>query len=270
VGDPEDDARLALEQAAEACGLTEEEPEKTSKTIDSGLTAGMADPRQAPEGESDWNPDEGQRAGKSKFVNSSNSSVVPKILDTWTPTIKVWPHLERAAFHGIVGEFVDLATEGSEADPAAVLATLLVRFGIEAGSPDPNARPHIYVGESRHEPRIFGVVVGKSAKARKGTSGAPVTRLFAVPEGSMGAPKMATMSLGPLSSGEGIVYAVRDAQETWDDKEQQFKVVDPGVRISACSSKRKNLQRPSTPVNVTATLYQLPFAPCGIRARVAP
>jgi len=38
------------------------------------------------------------------------------------------------------------------------------------------------------------------------------------------------MSRGPLSSGEGIVYAVRDAQETWDDKEQQYKVVDPGVQ----------------------------------------
>ncbi|NCC04832.1 MAG: hypothetical protein EOM37_12525 [Proteobacteria bacterium] len=222
----EGDARLALEQAAAACGLTEEEPEKTSKTIESGLTAGMADPRQIPEGESDWNPDGGQRAGKSKFVNSY---VRVEELDAWTPTVKVWPRLEQAALHGIVGEFVDLATEGSEADPAAVLATTLVRFGVEAGSPDPNARPHIYVGESRHEPRIFGVVVGKSAKARKGTSGAPVTRLFAVPEGCMGAPKMAPMNLGPLSSGEGIVYAVRDAQETWDDKEQQFKVIDPGV-----------------------------------------
>lgn len=219
----EAEALAALEQAACACGLDEI---GASKTIQSGFEAGKKEPRQAP-GESDWNRDAGQTAGKSKFVNSYVSA---EDLDTWTPTVKVWPHLERAALHGIVGEFVDLATEGSEADPAAVMATTLVRFGVEAGSPDPNARPHIYVGESRHEPRIFGVVVGKSAKARKGTSGAPVTRLFAVPEGCPGAPKMATMSLGPLSSGEGIVYAVRDAQETWDDKEQQFKVVDPGVQ----------------------------------------
>lgn len=218
----EQEAVNALQQAAAACGLGEAE---SDKTIRSGLTAGTAEPRQAP-GESGWNPDGGQRAGKSKFVNSY---VRDEDFDAWTPTIKVWPHLERTAFHGIVGDFVDLATEGSEADPAAVLATTLVRFGVEAGSPDPNTRPHIYVGESRHEPRIFGVVVGKSAKARKGTSGAPVSRLFTVPEGCMGAPKMATMSLGPLSSGEGIVYAVRDAQQTWDDKEQQYKVIDPGV-----------------------------------------
>lgn len=219
----EHEALEALRVAALACGL---ELDEIDATIESGFRAGLLDPRQAPDGVSDWNPDSGQRAGKSDFVNSYVSD---EDLDTWTPAIKTWPCLERAAFHGIVGDFVDLATEGSEADPAAVLATTLVRFGVEAGSPDPNARPHIYVGESRHEPRIFGVVVGKSAKARKGTSGAPPARLFAVPEGSLDAPKMATMSLGPLSSGEGIVYAVRDAQETWDDKEQQYKVIDPGV-----------------------------------------
>ncbi len=56
----EEDARLALQQAAAACGLDEVEADKT---IRSGLAAGMAEPRQAP-GASDWNPDGGQRAGK--------------------------------------------------------------------------------------------------------------------------------------------------------------------------------------------------------------
>lgn len=56
----EQEAVNALQQAAAACGLGETEADKT---IRSGLTAGMAEPRQAP-GESDWNPDGGQRAGK--------------------------------------------------------------------------------------------------------------------------------------------------------------------------------------------------------------
>jgi putative DNA primase/helicase len=56
----EDEARLALQQAAVACGLNDSEADKT---IRSGLTAGMAEPRQAP-GESDWNPNGGQTAGK--------------------------------------------------------------------------------------------------------------------------------------------------------------------------------------------------------------
>lgn len=150
-------------------------------------------------------------------------------LDTWIPALKTWPVLDRAALPGLVGDFVDLATECSEADPAAVLATVLVRFGIEAGSPAPAMRPHLYIGETRHESRLFAVVTGQSSKARKGTSASPVARVFSVPAESTDAPSMAATSLGPLSSGEGIVYAVRDTMETWDEKDQSLKISDPGV-----------------------------------------
>jgi hypothetical protein len=45
--------------------------------------------------------------------------------------INSWPKLSRETLPGIVGEFVDLATADSEADPAAVLVTMLVRFAAE-------------------------------------------------------------------------------------------------------------------------------------------
>ncbi|NCC04925.1 MAG: DUF3987 domain-containing protein, partial [Proteobacteria bacterium] len=54
----EEEARLALEQAAAACGLDESE---AGKTIASGLSAGMQEPRQAP-GESDWSQGAGLSA----------------------------------------------------------------------------------------------------------------------------------------------------------------------------------------------------------------
>jgi len=160
---------------------------------------------------------------------SSLNSCAADDYDTWKPEVGNWPVLDRAALPGILGDFVDLATCDSEADPAAVLATMLVRFSVEACSPDPGIRPHVYVGESKHEPRIFAVIGGKSSKARKGTSGAPVERLYAVPEGEKDAPKMAAVNAGPLSTGEGIIFAVRDAVESWDDKEQHYKITDPGV-----------------------------------------
>lgn len=149
--------------------------------------------------------------------------------DAWTPNVKKWPTLGEKALYGIVGDFVSLATENSEADPVAVLATLLVRFGVEAGSIDPNARAHLYVGESRHEPRINSVLVGNSSKARKGTSGYPVQRLFEIPAWYSDAPRMATVSCGPLSTGEGTIFAVRDETKTWNEKEQFWVVSDPGV-----------------------------------------
>jgi hypothetical protein len=211
-----------LQQAAAACGLDESE---AAKTIESGLSAGMQEPRQAP-GESDWNCDAGQTAGKSN--NSYNSYNSSDELENWTPTEKTWPILQRAAMPGIIGDFVDVSTENSEADPAAVLATFLVRLGVEAGSPDVAYRPHVYVGETRHEPRLFAIVTGKSSKARKGTSAQPVQRLFTV-KGTMGAPSMGGISFGPLSTGEGIIYAVRDAIQEWKEKEQIFVVTDPGI-----------------------------------------
>lgn len=177
-------------------------------------------------GESDWNREAGQRAGKTNNSYSSYNS--SDDLENWTPAEKTWPILQRAAMPGIIGDFVDVATENSEADPAAVLSTFLVRLGVEAGSPDIATRPHVFVGETRHEPRLFAVVTGKSSKARKGTSAQPVQRLFTA-KSTIGAPSMGGVSLGPLSTGEGIIYAVRDALQEWKEKEQIFVTTDPGV-----------------------------------------
>ncbi len=129
-----------------------------------------------------------------------------------------WPIMDQAAFHGLAGEFVQLACRSSEADPAAVLATFLVRFGVECGR-----APTVYVGDTRHHTRLAAVVVGASSKARKGTSAKPVGRLFSDMEW------LASTSLGPFSSGEGIIYAVRDAMEKWDEKKGEMVTTDPGI-----------------------------------------
>jgi len=140
-----------------------------------------------------------------------------------------WPELKREAMYGYAGRFVEAATENSEADPAAVLLTFLTRFGVECG-PD----RYLMVGDSKHHPRIFSVIVGASSKARKGTSSKPVQRLFSFdPEehdfDSHKGWQPALSSPGPLSSGEGIVYAVRDAREEWNQKKGIWELVDPGI-----------------------------------------
>jgi uncharacterized protein DUF3987 len=130
------------------------------------------------------------------------------------PELPGWPVLSKDAHYGYAGRFVELATRNSEADPAAVLVTFLGRFGVECG---PN--PILMVGDTRHYARIFSVIVGASSKARKGTSGKPVKRLFEITNDLLNElgidPKTwtpARHSPGPLSSGEGIVHAVRDPQ----------------------------------------------------------
>ncbi len=129
-----------------------------------------------------------------------------------------WPTLANDALPGWIGDFVRLACEHSEADPAAVLITLLTRFAAEIGS-----GPYINIGDAKHRCRTYVVIVGASSKSRKGTSSHPVARLFAeIPSGCR-------CSSGPLSSGEGLIYAVRDEVKEWDKKKQEYEISDPGV-----------------------------------------
>jgi 5S rRNA maturation endonuclease (ribonuclease M5) len=142
--------------------------------------------------------------------------------DSWKADVEEYPELPPEALQGIAGRFVELATHNSEADPAAVLIQMLARFGAEAGR-----NPYIRVGDTRHHSAIFVIVVGQSSKARKGTSYAPVDKLFQLSAFDYTNP--CTSSPGPLSSGEGIVYALRDEIREWDKKAKEYVVTDPGV-----------------------------------------
>jgi len=59
----------------------------------------------------------------------AHQEVPPEDLDGLN--LKEWPQFSFDACPGILGEFVRLATRDSEADPAAVCITALVRFGAE-------------------------------------------------------------------------------------------------------------------------------------------
>jgi hypothetical protein len=144
------------------------------------------------------------------------------------PAITPWPVLPEAALHGILGDIVQLATARSEADPAAVLMTALTWAAATIGT-----GPHFFVGDDRHYARLFAVLVGASSRARKGTSTASVRRLFELAQAQLmqSAPpypgRLAlAVSPGPLSSGEGLVYAVRDASDVLN---KDGEPVDAGV-----------------------------------------
>jgi hypothetical protein len=137
-----------------------------------------------------------------------------------------WPVLSDKAMPGIVGDFIKLATESSEADPAAILLTFLVRFSTEIGG-----GCYLQIGDTKHRARFAAVIVGGSSKARKGTSASPVKRLFKyspdLNESLTFIP--AETSPGPFSSGEGIVHRIRDKVEEFDKKNQEMVVTDPGT-----------------------------------------
>jgi hypothetical protein len=113
-----------------------------------------------------------------------------------------WPEpLAREAFHGLTGEVVRTIEPNSEADPAALLLQFLAAFGNVVGR-----GPHFRAEADRHGLNLFSALVGTTSKARKGTSWGHIHRLFAMADIQWAENCLQS----GLSSGEGLIYAVRD------------------------------------------------------------
>ena len=122
-------------------------------------------------------------------------------------TAASWPApLASQAFHGTVGELVHAVGPHTEADPAALLAQALAAFGNVIGR-----SAHFRVEADRHCGNIFAILVGVTAKGRKGTSLGQVRRVFENVDPEWAAPGRNIVS--GLSSGEGLIWNVRDTIE---------------------------------------------------------
>ena len=108
----------------------------------------------------------------------------------------------QAVHHGLAGEIVGEIAPHTEADPVAILAQLLIAFGAAVGR-----GAWFSVEATRHHPNEFLVLVGDSARARKGSSWDHVHRLISDAD-----PAIGSRILTGLSSGEGLIWSVRDPQ----------------------------------------------------------
>ncbi len=105
-----------------------------------------------------------------------------------------------AAYHGVIGEIVRVLEPETEADPVAILTQLLVAFGTAVGR-----GAYFEIEATWHHPHEFLLLVGESSRARKGTAWDHVRRVICEAD-----PTLAGRILTGLSSGEGLVWAVRD------------------------------------------------------------
>jgi hypothetical protein len=124
--------------------------------------------------------------------------------EAWSsPPEQPWPApLAAEAFHGIAGEIVRKIAPQTEADEAALLFQFIDAAGNAIGS-----RPYVRVEGDRHPPRLFVVLVGRTAKGRKGTSYGRVREVLAQVDAAWLEDRIAS----GLSSGEGLIHEVRDA-----------------------------------------------------------
>ncbi len=120
-------------------------------------------------------------------------------------------------FHGLAGELVDLFKPYTEAGSVAIAVQHLVMFGNAAGS-----GPVSHVGETPHHTNENVLIVGTSSRARKGDSGNIASKPLCDAD-----PTWTENIASGLSSGEGLIHAVRDP--VWKDSEGERVLVDSGV-----------------------------------------
>jgi hypothetical protein len=119
-----------------------------------------------------------------------------------SPLASEWPApLRASAFCGICGDIARAIEPHTEADPAALLVQQLVAFGNIIGR-----APYFRAEADAHYLNLFSVMVGVSAKGRKGVSFGQVKNCFEAIEPAWSGQ---CQKSGP-SSGEGLIWAVRD------------------------------------------------------------
>lgn len=139
-----------------------------------------------------------------------------------------WPDPPgNAAYYGLAGDLVRAIEPHTEADPAALLVQFLSAFGNVIG------RNSYFVAEDdKHFLNLFAVLVGNTSKGRKGTSWGRIRSLL----GSVDADWLDNCLQSGLSSGEGLIWAVRDPIEKTEpirDKRTitgyRNVITDPGI-----------------------------------------
>jgi hypothetical protein len=187
-------ARAALRKAARECKA----PDDYVENIDRAFTSGVANP-----------------------IRSSSN------LRTEPVPVKVpeepWPVLGEEALHGLAGEVVGTIAPNSESDPFALLLQFLVFFGNAA-----DRGAYYYADGARHYTNLFALLIGQTAKARKGTSQRHIRNLFEFELGLLADQWAQECIKSGISSGEGVLHAIRDPLEGRSKEGKQI-ILDQGV-----------------------------------------
>lgn len=111
-----------------------------------------------------------------------------------------WPILDDAAFHGPLGDVVQAVTPETEADPAALLLSLLAAFGSAV------LHPHVRISAIDHSARLFVAIVGDTATGAKGESWSTVAAIMRSADAAWHRDSV----VGGFASGEAIIANLSD------------------------------------------------------------
>lgn len=134
-----------------------------------------------------------------------------------TTTLRPWPQLGPAAYHGVTGDLIRALEPASEADPVAILVQFLVAFGNSM-----NRTLHMRVEAAEHCVNLFAVIIGLTSKGRKGTSWEHVLGFMRLVDEGWSRERV----MGGLASGEGLIAGVRDEVRKKQPIRERGRVTD--------------------------------------------
>lgn len=153
------------------------------------------------------------------------------ILDDWdyepvddepAATKRPWPVLHPDALYGLAGDVVRTLEPETESDPAALLFSLLVSFGSAI-----NRTPYAQVRATKHYTNLNVCIVGRTGEGRKGHSLDEIRALMHAVDPTW---TENCMTNGGASSGEGLLFRVRDASDPPPpDAQGKQPKADPGI-----------------------------------------
>jgi len=133
------------------------------------------------------------------------------------PATAPWPEpVNEAAYYGLAGDIVWTLEPQTEADPVALLIHILVGVGSIVGR-----GPHARVGGTSHHTNENAICVGKTSSARKGTAKSDTFSIFGLLDPAWAQNQV----VAGLSSGEGLIWAVRDQIEKQEPIRDKAKMI---------------------------------------------
>jgi Protein of unknown function (DUF3987) len=152
-------------------------------------------------------------------ADGANREGNPNVYIPFVSEFSPWPELAEEALCGPPSEIVGAIDPHTEADPVAVLASLLAAFGNAIGR-----GAFFRVGADIHHLKLNIGLVGDTSKGRKGMSWGHIRELMNAADRCWTEERV----LHGLSSGEGLIYAVRDRVEG-ENKKGETVILDEGV-----------------------------------------
>jgi hypothetical protein len=164
----------------------------------------------------------------SSLLSSTDDNIAPDDVAAEDIVDRTFPILSEDALYGLPGKIVRAIEPHTEADNVALLVQLLSGFGSLIGK-----SAYFRVGGDYHFTKIFVALVGATASGRKGTSWSAIRSLLILVD-----PNFHYAVQNGLSTGEGLIYHVRDPQTVSKPIKlqggaidgYQDEVVDEGVK----------------------------------------